>query len=488
MEYLNINDKIEENKEEMLKTLRELIAIKSVEAPEESGMPFGKGVQEAFSYMLGKAEAEGFATRDTDHYGGHIDLPGEGDGVMAIVGHLDVVPEGTDWDHDPYGGDIKDGRLYGRGSIDDKGPVIAAFYAMKAIKDSGLKLNHTIRLILGLDEETGWKGMEYYLSRVKAPDFGFTPDGEFPAIHGEKGILVFQLAKKFSQNNQGLELRSLKGGNAPNMVADSARAVVRDKLSASYEVRKEKAAEFRKEKNVKIHCKGVGKSLEITVQGVSAHGARPEEGVNAVSIMMDFLGGLNFANDDVNEFIEFYNRHICYELHGASLGCGFSDEPSGELVLNVGMVELKGKSGSFTVNIRYPVTMDAEQIYAAMMPALNKYEFGVVKGKGHDPIYVPADDPMIETLMDVYRAHTGDRDSKPVVIGGGTYARAFKNVVAFGANFPGEPELAHQKNEFILIDHLLKMAQIYADAICRLGVACEPGSEPGPEPGSDGEQ
>lgn len=208
MEYLDlINRKIEENKEDMLRMLQELIAIKSVAEEAGGEKPFGEGVQQAFSYVLEKAEEEGFLTKNVDNYGGHVELRGSGEKVMGIVGHLDVVPEGTGWEVPPYSGEIRDGKIYGRGTMDDKGPVVASFYAMKAVKECGAPLKDTVRLILGLDEETNWEGMEYYLSKEASPDYGFTPDGDFPAIHGEKGILVFDLVKKLSKSQgKGLEL------------------------------------------------------------------------------------------------------------------------------------------------------------------------------------------------------------------------------------------------------------------------------------------
>lgn len=473
MKYLDsIIKSIDEHKEEMLQTLQELVAIKSVAKDTEGEFPFGQGVQDAFSYVLSKADKEGFSTKNVDNYGGHIDLPGQGQGVMGIVGHLDVVPEGTGWDEDPYSGLIKDGKIYGRGTADDKGPVIASFFAMKAVKESGAPLKDTVRLILGLDEETNWKGMKHYLSKVAPPDYGFTPDGDFPAIHGEKGILVFDLAKKLSApSSKGLELTSLKGGNAANMVADYARAMIRDTSGGGYDAVRRKAADFKEEKQVTISCKGIGKSLEIKTEGVSAHGAKPEQGLNAIAVMMDFLGRLDLVSDDAAEFIDFYNGHIGYELDGSSLGCGFSDEASGKLVLNVGMVRMDKESASLTVNIRYPVTSSDDAVYNAIMPAVDQYNLGIIKEKHEEPIYIPADDPMIVTFMDIYRKHTGDRESEPLVIGGGTYARAMKNVIAFGARFPGEPELAHQKNECVAVDRLVTMAKIYAEAIYRLAGA-----------------
>ena len=454
----------------MISSLSGLVSIPSVSGTSAADMPFGENVHRAYRYMLELASKEGFDVYNADNYGGHIDFIGRESGIIGIVGHLDVVPEGDGWDFDPYGGELIDGNVCGRGTVDDKGPVIAAFYAMKALKECGYEPRRTIRLILGLDEETNWQGMDYYLDKVDSvPDFGFTPDGDFPAIHGENGILVCDRARKFSQAaDKGLVLRSVKGGTAANSVPDYARAVINDKNGKGYDGIKEKIERFRNEKNCTIKCRSTGKSLEITVKGVSAHGARPEKGSNAISTMMDFLGRLNFASEDTNEFISFYNRCIGYDLQGENIGCAFCDDISGKLVFNAGMIELDSRTARITVNIRYPVTMDDEQIYTGVMSILDKYDLGIVKGKHQPPIYISEDDPLIKALMEIYKKHTGDTDSKPLVIGGGTYARAVKNTVAFGARFPGEPELGHQKNERISVDNMVKLAEIYAETIWTL--------------------
>lgn len=472
-------ERIDDYRDEMIQTLQELIAIRSVAGAAEGDMPFGKGVHEAFKYMLMLGQKEDFDTVNVDHYGGHLEFGGylfddEGDPagrseeVMGILTHLDVVPEGSEWEYPPYEGKVVDGRMYGRGTCDDKGPTIAAFYAMKALKDEGIMPRKRVRLILGLDEEagTGWKGMQAYFRRVEKPDFAFTPDAEFPAIHGEMGIMIFELVKKLGKTiNKGVLLRSLTGGNAANMVADSARAVLR---ADSYNKVKEIAADFRKETGYQINAKGIGKSLEITTRGISSHGARPEKGLNAISIMMAFLERVGIVNEDVCDFIDFYNKHIGFELHGEGMGCGFSDEISGRLIFNVGKVNVDGEAARLTINIRYPVTMEEDSVYSAMMPLLDKYHFGVVKVNHQAPIYIPKDNPLIVTLMDVYRKHSGDSESKPLVIGGGTYARSMENAVAFGMTFPDEPELAHQKNESISIDNLIKATKIFAESIYEL--------------------
>lgn len=465
---------LKQNRDEMIFALQKVVRCNSEEGEsftDKDGnvYPFGQGVQNTLETVLEMAQQLGFAVKNVDNYGGHIDFPGKGDKIMAIIGHLDVVPAGSGWSHDPYGGQIEDGRIYGRGTTDDKGPVISCLYAMKALKDAGYVPDATVRLILGLDEETHWKGIRYYFSKEKRPDFGFTPDADFPLINGEMGMLIFDLAKKFGKSSaEGLELRSLKGGTAPNSVADFCRVVVNSPHTEQYDDIKEKLSQYRKETGYKLNCKGVGKSLEITSAGVSAHGAKPEKGLNAISIMMKFLGELNFVNDDQNDFINFYNRYIGFDLTGEKLGINLHDEKSGGLIFNVGMAEFNKEAGKFTINIRYPVTCTEEQVFEPMEAVLNKYDIGIVKNESKDPIYIDAEDPMVKTLLEIYQKHTGDIESKPLVIGGGTYARSTPGIIAYGALFPNDTDLMHQKDEFIEIDRFEQMTKIYAEAIYKL--------------------
>lgn len=474
---INYIEKIESYKDSILETLSELIAFKSVVDEEDGGYPFGKEVHRAFMYMLEKARAEGYDTLNIENYGGHIEIPGyelDEDGevvataqeTLGIPIHLDVVPAGNDWDTDPFTAEIIDGKVYGRGATDNKGAAAAIYFAVKALINSGFVPSKNIRIILGLDEETKWSGMEYYMDRVDKPDFGFVPDADFPVINGEMGILVFELARKLdSAGDKGVQLRSISGGEAANMVPDSARAVV---LADNYDEIKSKLAEFVEETGYELKAKGAGKALEIRAIGKSAHGAKPEDGLNAVSILMSFLGRLGFANEGIKEFIDFYNSCIGFEVNGQSMGIGLSDEPSGNLVFNVGKIKMDKNAAILTVNVRYPVTNTDEDVYSGLVPILEKYNLGIVKDNHKAPIYYPIDHPFITTLMDVYRKNTGDNDTEPMVIGGGTFARAIPGGVAFGPRFPGKPEVQHQKNEYVEIEDLMKMTKIYADAIYEL--------------------
>lgn len=465
----------ENNKSGLLQDLRGLLRIPSVKSSpiEVDGewLPFGKNVHEALLFMEKISKREGLLFYDVDHYGGHIDFGESKDETMGVLLHLDVVPEGSGWKYEPYGGEIVDGKIYGRGALDDKGPCIVSFYALKILKDLGYKPAKGIRLILGLDEETGWTGMDYYLKKETPPDFGFTPDAEFPVIRGEKGILTFDIVKKLSKTiglEKGLELKSLKGGQAANMVADSARALLYHKDSTHYEYLKEKIDDYNRNNNDKIKSRLCGKSMEVTATGISAHGARPESGINAISIIMSFLSTLKFAEDDINDFIEFYQKHITFDLSGKLLGVDFTDKESGGLTLNVGKSNINNKEARITVNVRYPVTISEDIIYDKLMETLSEYDLGIVKSMIQKAIYFTEENPLIQQLMSIYKEHTGDLESKAAIIGGGTYARAMKNFVAFGPAFPGDEEIAHQKDEYMEIDKLMKAGAIYAHAIYEL--------------------
>lgn len=473
MTYLErIRTKVRENLDDEILTLKELVSIRSVAERQEGSAPFGEGVEEAFGYMLDRAADFGFETLDVDGFGGHIQFggsDGEDREIMGIAAHLDCVPEGEGWTHDPFACEIEDGKLYGRGTSDDKGPAVAALFAMKALSDLGMEPKKRVRLILGLDEETDWEGMRYYLDNEEMPTFGFTPDSDFPVVNGEKGILVFHIAKKFGKTNaQGLEFRSFRGGEADNMVAASARVIVNSKKRADYDSIRERAAYFEEMYGVPVKTKAVGKSLEITVKGTPAHGAHPEQGRNAISYMMAFLGMLDFTNDDVTEFIDFYNGHIGTELNGERLGCLFSDEVSGDTILNVGKIDMDTASARLTINIRFPITKTAQDIYEGIDEVCSRYDLGIIKDTEREPVYKDVEGSLVKELVAAYREITGDEVTQPLVIGGGTYARLFDDFVAFGAKFPGGEDVEHQKDEYVKLTDLENMTVIYAEAIRRL--------------------
>ena len=463
MEFVKL---IESYEEDIIKSTQEIIKIKSVEDEAKSNMPFGEGPAKALEYALNLSEEMGFETKNFDNYAGHADL-GDGEEVVGVLVHLDVVPEGDGWDFPPYGGEIRNGRIYGRGTNDDKGPAIACMYAMKALKESGIPLKRKIRIIFGTNEETGWGCMKHYFAHEKAPDMAFTPDAEFPVIHGEKGIVIFDLVKNINLKDQsGVILKSLRGGNAPNMVPDYCETILEAEDVSTLE---EKFNQFKIDKNYPLTLEKHGEDIKIIAKGISAHGSTPEKGKNAISYLFAFLGEILDKNSEVYDFINMYNEKIAFKHHGENIGCGFSDDVSGKLNFNPGMIKIDENQAKLTINIRYPIKSSSEEVYTGIRNNLSGMGIELIEDDDESkPLYVPKDNFLVEKLMKVYKEQTGDIDSEPITIGGGTYARAMENAVAFGPLFPGEEEVAHQKNEYISIEDLMKITKIYAYALYEL--------------------
>lgn len=460
---MNFNEAILKKQPEIIKSMQEILKFKSLEAPADGDMPFGKDVHDCLIYTLNLAKSLGFKTKNVDNYAGHAEI-GQGDEIVGVLVHLDVVPEGSGWDYDPYGGQIVENRIYGRGTLDDKGPAIATLYAMKAILDSGVQLNKRVRIIFGTNEETGWQGIKYYLEHEDTPNLAFTPDADFPACHGEKGITVFKLKMTLDEvlDDGGIEILSIKGGNAANMVPDSAVAELKSSVSIT-SMAQAYMADFGGDINIE-EDKDI---VRVISNGVSAHGSTPEAGVNAISHLLGFLNTLDIQLGDMAKFIRNYNTTIGLEYNGEHAGCHFSDEDSGKLTFNVGKIDVDKDFAKVIVNIRYPITRPLEDVESGIINTFKPLGMSYTLYEHMAPIYFPKDHELIVKLMKVYQDHTGDM-SEPITMGGGTYARAMDNAVAFGGLFPGDPELAHQKNEYITVENLIKTSQIYASAIYEL--------------------
>jgi succinyl-diaminopimelate desuccinylase len=456
---------IDEYKDELILSTQELIRIKSTEEEAVDDYPFGEGVQRSLEYVLNLGDKLGFKTKNIDNYAGYVEI-GQGQEMVGVLAHLDVVPEGEGWTYPPYEAVINDGKLYGRGILDDKGPVIMTMYAMKALLDAGIQLNRRIRLILGTNEETNWQGIDYYLKHEEAPTMGFTPDADFPAIHGEKGIMDMVFEKKIKEqlNDGGVEILSLSGGLRANMVPEHAEATI--KTGTDFQGIMDA---YNTEHDAKLSFESLGDNQhKITSSGISAHGSTPEAGVNAIAHLLNFLEKLDLQIGDLANFIRFYSRFIGLEINGQSIGCGLEDKESGKLTFNPGVLKLEDNKISLTVNIRYPVTFKDFIVESGIQDALdNPFNVTCRTVSHQDPIYMPKDHPLIKTLMSVYKEYTGD-PSDPITIGGGTYARAAKNVVAFGPLLPGRPELAHQKDEYMCLKDFILATKIYATSLYEL--------------------
>ncbi len=458
---MDIANAVEAYREEIVTAIRRLVRIKSVKEAPLPGAPFGLGCRDALIEAMKMGEELGFTVKNVDNYAGHIEM-GEGEEIVGVLNHLDVVPEGGGWDDPPYEGVIKNGRIYGRGTSDNKGPAVVSLYCMKALKDLGLPLKRRVRLILGTDEESGWADMRYYLAREQMPALGFSPDAGYPIVNREKGILVLKFAVEGEASGP---IRWIKGGTARNSVPDACRADV--DLSGVAD-----AEAFMR------RIEALGGSVEsregnvVTIfrGGMSAHGANPQIGDNAAAHMLVILEPLYTDRyDPQSRLMRFARECIAYETDGASLGVAVSDEPSGPLTLNMGILDIDAQGGYVTADIRFPVTHTMEAVARQADAACAKYAvtFGVEKYTA--PLYVKADSPLIQALSGAYERASGEK-AELLSMGGGTYARVLNNNgVAFGPGFPGDaPGNAHQVNEFVDIDAIMRHAKVCAEAIAAL--------------------
>ncbi len=458
MDFAKLDALLENSREDMIRTLCGWIAIPSVSARSDAaGAPFGAECRRALDLALADAKAMGFSVRDFDGYAGDITLEA-GEKTLGMLCHLDVVPAGDGWTKQPFGGEIEAGKIYGRGTMDDKGPAVAALYAMKAVRDAGIPLKDSVRLILGCDEETGMSDMRYYAAHTQTPDYGFSPDAEYPVINIEKGGLGVLLTKELPSDAGKVPLYEMNAGVRPNVVPGIAWAIV----GASAE---EAAAS-----GLAVEDLGNGR-VKLTAAGVSAHASTPQLGVNAIGLLFAGLVKIGAGGETIRALSEC----IGLEGDGKSLGIAIEDEESGQLTCNMGILRYDGRFLSVQLDIRYPIAAEEEKMLGQMAMKLSPARIGVTRLSGHGPHHVPKEHRLVRELIAAYSEVTG-KEGYAFAIGGGTYSRMMPNTVAFGINFPGDVDTCHMPDEYVELDKWILSARIMAHAIARLAGA-EQGDE-----------
>ncbi|MBB6218691.1 putative dipeptidase [Anaerosolibacter carboniphilus] len=440
-----IDKKIDELKDEMIESIQSLVRIKSVEDSPVEGMPFGEGVDQALRHTLEIAENMGFRVKYGNGYYGYAEI-GEGEEMIGILGHVDVVPEGDlkRWCYPPYGGEIHEGRIFGRGAVDDKGPVIAALYAMKAVQELSYPIRKRVRLIVGVNEETRWECIKKYKELEETPSCGFTPDSDYPLIFAEKGLLQFQLVCNKARRV------FVSGGNAYNSVPDHCT------YNFQNNPRVIKVLE-------ELHFDYERDGENVTVLGKGAHSAKAFLGKNAIARLCIALKQAEIET----EAIDFIAEMVGEDCYAQKIVGNCEDEPSGKLTFNVAKIDLNDEQQVIGVDIRFPVTKRKEEIIKMIQAAAEKYDLVYQEIDYLPPLYVPNEHKLVQQLRKVFEDETG-LDSTPIAAGGATYARAFENFVAFGPTFPGGEKLAHQADEYIEIDTLVKSLKMYTKAIAEL--------------------
>jgi succinyl-diaminopimelate desuccinylase len=444
---------------DIIETISKSVQIKTVlDTPVEGG-PFGQGNKDCLEYVLSVADKLGFRTVNLDGYCGYAEI-GEGKDIVGIIGHLDVVPEGDGWKVPAYSGALVDDEIWGRGTIDDKGPIIISMYVIKALMDEGMKFDRRVRIIFGCNEETGSRCMEHYLEVDEPITYGVTPDSNFPVIFAEKSINNIFLSGN-AEGRGKVRLTHFDGGIVINAVPDVCRFTLNaegilgkiEMDKAIYNISKKLDSN-----GIKFNCESQDDWAKFVVYGKAAHGSVPHHGVNAVSYALDGLDGI--IDDD---FVEFYNRCIGTCVHGEKLGC-FAEDEYGKIAVNVGLCHYENGVFEVRINSRLPFNTNSQKMVEQIKSTVGDSVKVDLKSSSQG-FKMDKDSKMIKALMNAYATVTGDTKSGPICSGGGTYAREFSNCVAFGPEMDGYGEMIiHEPNERLSLRAIEAIFNIYHQA------------------------
>lgn len=447
----------------ILEDLKQLIAIPSIGGDSEGpGAPFGRECSRALEFMLQRGKELGFSVYNCDGYSGHIEYGSRGP-VIALLCHLDVVPAGDGWNHPPFEGVLDGGRLYGRGASDNKGPAVSALYTLLAFSRRMPDPPFRVRIVFGCDEERSMSGIDHYIENIGLPDYAIVPDAEYPMVTREKGICDLEFSALVNHSEL---IDSIRAGAALNQVPDFASALIApgaEELFRNYE----------KEKGFGEHLqlRDASGRLSLESRGTSAHGGNPEMGRNAIALLCSGICSLDrhAHGENLKEplLAQVYNW-LGTSLDGSGLGVQTDPEPgdkAGGLTINWGRLAYSKEDCTFGLNLRYPVGADYSRVERLMQKKTEESGFTMKVLNHLKDHHVDENSTFVSVLRKAYESLSGD-DGKPQSISGGTYARKVPGRgVAFGAAFPGTDNRAHQSDEFIDMDELIRHSDIVLHAL-----------------------
>lgn len=445
---MEIKTFLNENRQQMLEVLSKLVSYPTIEVKDDPNYPFGQANADCLNYALKTVGEMGMATKNLDNYVGFGEI-GSGEKTIGVVGHLDVVPVGNGWNSDPFATIIIDDKIYGRGTSDNKGPMVAAMFAFKYLIESKRPLNKKLRLVFGCNEESGFQCIKHYVKCEGDFDLGFTPDGPFPCCFGEKGIIHFNW---LSENKV---FKKLIGGVATNSVPDSCELIIAADL-----VDQKILVEYLESSSLVEYSISIAyNELYLITKGKAAHASTPEMGINAVAIALCALVTAGVKDQALVEFVEQVNTN----LHGEGCDIALKDE-YGELTFNVGMAYLMDGKMALGIDIRCPFTIDNQVVLDKLTKVMQSWNLKLTSNSVG--LYQPIDSPFVQLLTKTYQEVTNDM-RPPISMGGGTYARGIKNTLAFGPD-DGSDTHMHNANEFMSINLLLKATEIYIIALTKM--------------------
>lgn len=444
---------------DLVKDTVKLVNVPSVsEETGNSDMPFGEGCLRALELALDMGRRMGFEARNHENFCGSLLWRGKSEKEIGIFGHLDVVPEGTGWQYQPYDAVVTGGMIIGRGAADNKGAALSAIYAVKYLMDSGYQPEHSIRMFLGCNEEAGMKDIEYYTEHNPMPEFSFTPDAAFPVCHGEKGVMEIDAEVEIHSE----VLKKFTSGIASNAVPGDASAVLQAEAEHLKQV-------IPKEAAYAITDCGNGQT-KIEVKGIAAHAAFPEGSESAEVKLASILLASDILDEEARRLMEGIVA-VFGDYHGVGIGVPYEDEVSGKLTHVGGMARMEDGVFRQNINIRYTITANRSMMIETITKTLEKQGFVIKHVRDSAPSFVDKAEPVVQKLTAICNKHLGTK-LEPYVMGGGTYARKLRNAVGYGPGIPGDDKRfgtkrggAHQPDEYVEIQRLRKAVAIYAEAI-----------------------
>ena len=456
-----INKYIDDHASEMINCLSSLVSIPSVKAAPEGNMPFGKENARVLAKMLDMAKSYGFTVTNHENYVGTIDMDPAKESKLGVLCHLDVVPEGTGWKYPPYTLTLSGGKLYGRGTSDDKGPAIAVLFAMRALKECGYDMTKNVRLIVGTDEECGSSDLAYYRKKEALPPYVFTPDATYPVINLEKGRMAGKFVRQIACGGEKT-IVSVKGGVVQNAVPEKATAVVK-----GFSLSEINEAKLCLPDGVTMDVQTDGELIYLTVNGKAAHASTPFAGKNAVTALLLVLGALKTTDETADVFHSLSKLFVYGECNGSSVGIKAEDAKSGELTFVFSMIDYANGDFSSAFDVRFPICENVASVRGKLERAIAEGGLTIDEFRGVEPHYVDENSDFIQTLLSVYTEFTGN-EGRCLAIGGGTYVHGIEGGVAFGAEVLGEDNHVHGADEFVSLNQFILNAKIFAEAILRI--------------------
>lgn len=463
-----ISQWVEAHREEFLEDIKALVRIQSDRGEPKPGAPFGEGPNHALTKALEIAGGYGFKTTNYDGYVGTVDYLPDNDHHLDILSHMDCVPVADGWTvTGPFAPIVKDGKIYGRGTADDKGPGVAALYALRCLKELNVPLKHNVRLIWGTDEECGSGDIAHYYAQEPEAKYTFSPDADYPLINIEKGGLIGTIFADFQESDALPRIKTIDAGLKINVVPDKCHMEIEGMRKTVAEIY---CAGAKEETGVSFTVTELDKhTIAIDAQGEGAHAASPQGGNNAITAMLHLVSAMHLPDCPQVQALHGLHKLIPHgDYLGEGLGVKMSDEISGELTLSLDIIHVTPTGLEAQFDCRSPLCANDQNMKYAAMQACAKKGLALKDVPMKQPHHVPADTPFVKTLLRSYEKFTGVQDAKPLAIGGGTYCHEMKNGVAFGCTMPGTDNRMHGNDEFAVVDELVLSVKIFADAIINL--------------------